>query len=97
MPFYKVHPYLDTVLRSQMATANQLEIKKSLLQSQIRQAKEVLRAHMSTTFEMTETTVCPECRKRFTNPATFVRYPNGEVVHLSCHDKRVAAANLFEN
>lgn len=37
---------------------------------------------------VTEFNVCPACKKRFGNQSALVRYPNGEVVHFSCQEKK---------
>lgn len=86
---------METVLRTQIGEQHHLEIKKSLLQSELIRLKEMLNDQKNMHFEITETTVCPECRKRFTAQGAFVHYPNGEIVHLSCYDKRIMATNLF--
>lgn len=97
MPVYRIHHYLDTVIRNQMAARNHLEIQKGLLQAELKRSAELVREQQNIHFELTEFSVCPECKKRFTNQSAFVRYPNGDVVHLSCHDKKTVAANLFGN
>lgn len=97
MPLHRLQNYLDTVLRTQMAESHHLEMKKALLTAEISRVEGLIRDQQNISFEINEFSVCPECRKRFTNQSVFVRYPNGDVVHLSCHDKRVMASNLFGN
>ncbi|KAM7360062.1 vacuolar protein sorting 39 [Cochliomyia hominivorax] len=97
IPVYRIQNYLDTVIRQKMAKRNEMTIKRSLLEARLRRVTEAVLEQQKIYFEMTEFSVCPECKKRFPNQSAFVRYPNGDVVHLSCHDKRVMAANLFGN
>ncbi|KNC27078.1 hypothetical protein FF38_10779 [Lucilia cuprina] len=97
LPVYRIQHYLDTVLRQKMATRSQLEIKKGLLEARLKRCTELVLEQQNIHFELNEFSVCPECKKRFANQSAFVRYPNGNVVHLSCHDKKVMAANLFGN
>ena len=37
---------------------------------------------------LTEMKVCPVCKKKFSNQSAFARYPNGDIVHYSCQDKK---------
>lgn len=97
MPVDKLTYYLDTVLRAQTAHNHHMEMKRALLIAEIQRSSDLVREQQSKCFEITETTICTECRKRFANQSAFVRYPNGELVHLSCHDKRAMAVNLFGN
>ncbi len=39
---------------------------------------------------VTETMLCRLCHKRFRQQGAIVRRPNGEAVHLSCHEKSLA-------
>uniref|UniRef100_A0A1I8Q852 CNH domain-containing protein n=1 Tax=Stomoxys calcitrans TaxID=35570 RepID=A0A1I8Q852_STOCA len=97
MPVYKMLNYLDTVIRTKTAHEHHMEIKKALLQAEIRRCTELVQEQQNISFELNEFTTCPECKKRFANQSAFVRYPNGEIVHLSCHDKRIMTANLSAN
>lgn len=83
------------MLRTQKQEQHYLEIKKSLLQSEMVRLETTINEQKNVHFEITESTVCPECRKRFTAQGAFVHYPDGELVHLSCYDKRIMADNLF--
>lgn len=89
--------YLDTVIRTKTANEHHMEMKKALLQSEIRRCTELVQEQQSISFEINEFTACSECKKRFANQSAFVRHPNGEIVHLSCNDKRIMATNLFGN
>ncbi|XP_073823691.1 vacuolar protein sorting 39 isoform X1 [Musca autumnalis] len=97
MPVHRMLNYLDTVIRTKTAHEHHMEMKKALLQAEIRRCTELVREQQNISFEINEFTTCPECKKRFANQSAFVRYPNGEIVHLSCHDKRIMASNLFGN
>lgn len=80
-----------------MATRSELEITRGLLEARLKRVTEQVLEQQRIHFELTEFSVCPECKKRFANQSAFVRYPNGDIVHLSCHDKRVMADKLFGN
>ncbi|XP_075145263.1 vacuolar protein sorting 39 [Haematobia irritans] len=97
MPVYRMLNYLDTVIRTKTAHEHHMEMKKALLQAEIRRCTDLVQEQQNISFEINEFTACPECKKRFANQSAFVRYPNGEIVHLSCHDKRIMASNLFSN
>ncbi|CAD6999675.1 unnamed protein product [Ceratitis capitata] len=87
MPAQSIWKYLETALRVEIAEHHEKEMMIGLLKAEIQRVRRQIRAEESKYVVLTEFTVCPQCKKRFTNPPAFVRYPNGEVVHLSCHDK----------
>ncbi|XP_011210738.2 vam6/Vps39-like protein [Bactrocera dorsalis] len=87
MPAEPLWNYLEIVLRAEIAEEHEREVMIGLLKAEIKRVRKEIRAEESKYVVLTEFTVCPLCKKRFTNPPSFVRYPNGEVVHLSCHAK----------
>lgn len=87
MPAESLWNYLEIVLRTEIAEEHEREVMIGLLKAEIKRVRKEIRAEESKYVVLTEFTVCPQCKKRFTNPPSFVRYPNGEVVHLSCHAK----------
>ncbi|XP_017486176.1 PREDICTED: vam6/Vps39-like protein [Rhagoletis zephyria] len=93
MPVHSIWNYLEIVLRTEIAERHENETMARLLKAEIRRVREEIRAEENKSVVLTEFTVCPQCKKRFTNPPAFVRYPNGEVVHLSCHDKLVQSSS----
>lgn len=88
MPLHRLRNYMETVLRTQMTRKHHDQIMQGLLAAECARVQEQIRQYEKKSVTITEFTVCPECKKRFTNQGAFVYYPNGEVVHLSCHDKK---------
>ncbi|XP_053957828.1 vam6/Vps39-like protein isoform X1 [Anastrepha ludens] len=93
MPVQSIWNYLEIVLRTEIAEQHENEVMARLLKSEIQRVRSEIHAEENKSVVLTEFTVCPHCKKRFTNPPAFVRYPNGEVVHLSCHDKYVQSSS----
>ncbi|KAH8295279.1 hypothetical protein KR018_009557 [Drosophila ironensis] len=91
MPMSYLEQYLEKSMRKMMSDKHHAQIKCGLLEAESNRLDAELAAKEETWFEVNESSVCPECGKRFPSQSAFVRYPNGEIVHLSCHD-RIAAA-----
>ena len=85
---------METVLRKQMAQRHQTKITIGLLQAEASRLQEAIKMEESKCVEMTENTLCPDCKKRFTSQSAFVRYPNGDVVHLSCYSRKMQSLNI---
>ncbi|XP_037947874.1 vam6/Vps39-like protein [Teleopsis dalmanni] len=94
MPLHLLCNYLDTVIRTETADQHHNEMMNALLTAEIERAKEKILGFEIQYVEINEFSVCLACKKRFTNQTSFVRYPNGEVVHLSCHDKILAGPSV---
>ncbi|XP_017874456.1 PREDICTED: vam6/Vps39-like protein isoform X1 [Drosophila arizonae] len=88
---HELKNYFETVARTQMNESHQRKIIRGLLQAEAARLRASLAKEKNKSFEINESTLCPECRKRFTNETALVRYPNGQVVHLSCYDRVVSA------
>ncbi|XP_060649828.1 vam6/Vps39-like protein [Drosophila nasuta] len=86
----EVKYYLETVIRTQMAEQHERQIMIGLLRAEATRLKTAVDKEMNKSFILNESTVCPECKKRFANQTAFVRYPNGQMVHLSCYDRSIA-------
>ncbi|XP_064549441.1 vam6/Vps39-like protein [Drosophila montana] len=84
---HELKNYFETVVRTQMAESHQRQIMRGLLQAEAARLDAAIEQEKRKSFEMNESTVCPECKKRFANQSAFVRYPDGQVVHLSCYDR----------
>ncbi|XP_062126345.1 vam6/Vps39-like protein [Drosophila sulfurigaster albostrigata] len=87
----EVKYYLETVIRTQMAEQHERQIMIGLLRAEAARLKTAVDKEMNKSFILNESTVCPECKKRFANQTAFVRYPNGQMVHLSCYDRSIAS------
>ncbi|KAH8419148.1 hypothetical protein KR222_006707 [Zaprionus bogoriensis] len=92
VPMSELKNYLDTVIRTQMAEQHQRQIMKGMLQAEATRLDAAIEKERQKCFEVNEQTVCPECKKRFANQTAFVRYPNGQVVHMSCYDRCLKAS-----
>ncbi|KAH8360113.1 hypothetical protein KR093_010845 [Drosophila rubida] len=84
--------YLETVIRTQIAEKHERQIMIGLLRAEASRLQTEIDKEKKKSFELNDTTLCPECKKRFVNQTAFVRYPNGQIVHLSCYDRSVASA-----
>ncbi|KAH8382910.1 hypothetical protein KR009_005771 [Drosophila setifemur] len=92
MPMLQLEQYLDKSMRKKLADKHQLQMMCALLKAEARRLDAELEAKRNISFELNEYSVCPECKKRFPSQSAFVRYPNGQIVHLSCHDRIARAA-----
>jgi len=92
VPVHELKTYLEMVIRTDLAEQHQRKIMMGLLQSESTRLQSAVDIERKKCFELNETTVCPECKKRFANQTAFVRYPNGQVVHLSCYDRCLKAS-----
>lgn len=90
VPMSELKDYFDTVLRTQMAEEHQRQIMKGLLEAEATRLDAAIEKERQKSFEVNDSTVCPECKKKF--QTAFVRYPNGQVVHMSCYDRRLKAS-----
>lgn len=88
---HELKHYFETVARTLMNESHQRQVMRGLLKAEAARLQAAVAKEKKKSFEINESTVCPECRKRFTNQTAFVRYPDGQVVHLSCYDRVVSA------
>lgn len=87
MPLSKLKSYLNSVIRFQMEKKRINKISKGLLKSEVLRLQEQKMSCQKKSITINDFTICPECKKRFTNQSAFVRIPNGDVVHLLCFNK----------
>ncbi|XP_055904894.1 vam6/Vps39-like protein [Eupeodes corollae] len=92
MPLHRLRNYMETVIRTQMERKRHHQILKGLLTAECLRLQEQRMHQEKKCVTITDFSICPVCKKRFTNQSAFVRYPNGEIVHLSCHDKQIGVA-----
>ncbi|XP_017034400.1 vam6/Vps39-like protein [Drosophila kikkawai] len=92
MPMPQLEKYLDKSIRKKLADKHQMQMMCGLLEAEANRLEVALQAQRNISFELNEFSVCPECKKRFPSQSAFVRYPNGQIVHLSCHDRSARAA-----
>lgn len=92
VPMLELKNYLEMVIRTDLAEQHQRKIMIGLLRSEATRLEVAVDKERKKCFELNESTVCPECKKRIANQTAFVRYPNGQLVHLSCYDRSLAAS-----
>ncbi|XP_017104995.2 vam6/Vps39-like protein isoform X1 [Drosophila bipectinata] len=92
MPLPQIEQYLDKSLRSMLAEKHQSQIMCGLLEAESNRLEKELQAKKNISFEVNEFTLCSDCEKPFNIPRRFVRFPNGDIVHLSCYDRIAQAA-----
>ncbi|XP_068156071.1 vam6/Vps39-like protein [Drosophila tropicalis] len=92
MSLKQLQNYLEISIRTQLADKHQRQMMIGLLEAESNRLQSELKNQKQIAFELNEFSVCPECKKRFSSQSAFVRYPNGQVVHLSCHDRSARAA-----
>lgn len=89
VPISRIQHFLETSIQKVLNKRRRAELLKGLLYAEHLQMQELRILHESQSILITELNVCPVCKKRFGNQSAFVRYPNGDVVHFSCQDKRL--------
>jgi len=92
MPMPQLEKYIEKSIRKKMADKHQMQMMCGLLEAESNRLEAALEAQRNISFELNEFSVCPECKKRFPPQSAFVRYPNGQIVHLSCHARIARAA-----
>ncbi|EDW95878.1 vam6/Vps39-like protein [Drosophila yakuba] len=92
LPMPQLEKYLEKSIRKKMADKHEMQMMCGLLEAEATRLENALEAQRDISFELNESSVCSECKKRFQTQSAFVRYPNGQIVHLSCHDRIARAA-----
>ncbi|XP_054260195.1 vam6/Vps39-like protein [Macrosteles quadrilineatus] len=90
VPLIRIKHFLMASLQKQINERRKTQVLKGLLYAEHLQVQELRMQYESQSVMMTETMVCPVCKKRFGNQSAFVRYPNGDIVHYSCQERRSA-------
>ncbi|XP_046383475.1 vam6/Vps39-like protein [Ischnura elegans] len=88
VPLWKVKKFMETSLHGILNERRNVQVLRGLLAAEYIQVKESKIHHESQSIVMTEFNVCPVCKKRFGNQSAFARYPNGDIVHYSCQEKK---------
>ncbi|XP_076052623.1 vacuolar protein sorting 39 [Oratosquilla oratoria] len=83
-----LRPFLHSAFQHATTQKRNLQIARGLTQSLKLQTTEKLVASQSQKVLLSEFTICAVCHKRFTKHSAFVWYPNGDIVHFSCQDRR---------
>ncbi|CAG9762236.1 unnamed protein product [Ceutorhynchus assimilis] len=85
LPVSRIHKFLSVALQKVLQERRKMQLLKGLLYAEHLQCQEIKLALQRQHVVITELNVCPVCKKRFSNQAALIRYPNGDVVHYACH------------
>ncbi|KAF4521839.1 hypothetical protein B566_EDAN003713 [Ephemera danica] len=88
VPLLRIRKFLHTSLQGMLAERREAQMLKGLLYAEHLQVQEQRIALQSQSLLLTELKPCPVCKKKFSNQSAFARYPNGDIVHYSCQDRR---------
>nr|XP_023015227.1 vam6/Vps39-like protein isoform X1 [Leptinotarsa decemlineata] len=89
VPVSRINKFLSIALQRVIKERRNMQLMKGLLYAEHLQCQEVKLALQSQHVLVTEMNVCPVCKKRFGNQSALVRYPNGDVVHYSCQERKL--------
>ncbi|XP_015183696.1 PREDICTED: vam6/Vps39-like protein [Polistes dominula] len=88
VPIGRIKRFLEVSLQNNLNTRRKTQVLKGLLYAEHLQVQEQRMHYESQSVLMTEFNICPACKKRFGNQSAFARYPNGDIVHYSCQDRK---------
>ncbi|CAH1174241.1 unnamed protein product [Phaedon cochleariae] len=88
LPISRIHKFLSVALQKVIEERRGMQLMKGLLYEEHLRCQEMRLALQGQHVLVTELNVCPVCKKRFGNQSALVRYPNGDVVHYSCQEKK---------
>ncbi|KAH0999814.1 hypothetical protein HUJ04_013582 [Dendroctonus ponderosae] len=88
IPVSRIQKFLSVSLRAVLQERRREELSKGLLYAEHLQCQEMKLKLQSKHVLITEMNVCPVCKKRFSNQAALIWYPNGDVVHFACHKEK---------
>ncbi|KAL3283596.1 hypothetical protein HHI36_006734 [Cryptolaemus montrouzieri] len=89
VPVARIRSFLLIALQKAISDRRKAQLLKGLLYAEHLQCQELRFRLQAQKVLITELNVCPVCKKRFGNQSALVRYPNGDVVHYSCQDKKL--------
>lgn len=88
VPICRIRHFLESSLQKQLNERRRILVLKSLTVAENLQVQEQRMHYESQSIKMTELNVCSVCKKRFGNQSAFALYPDGDVVHFSCQDRK---------
>nr|XP_012223795.1 PREDICTED: vam6/Vps39-like protein [Linepithema humile] len=88
VPIGRIKHFLEVSLQNNLNARRRTQVLKGLLYAEHLQVQEQRMHYESQSVLMTEYNICPVCKKRFGNQSAFARYPNGDIVHYSCQDRK---------
>lgn len=87
IPLMSIKNFLEIALNHHLERKRKTQILKGLHYAENLQTHEQKIHYESKHFLVTELSVCPVCKKKFSYQSAFVRTPEGNIVHFSCQDK----------
>lgn len=87
IPLRSIKNFLEIALNHHLEKKRKTQILKGLCYAEHLQTHEQKIHYESKHFLVTELSVCPVCKKKFSYQSAFVRTPEGNIVHYSCQDK----------
>lgn len=88
VPIGRIKHFLEVSLQEKLNIRRKVQVLKGLLCAEHLQVQEQRMHYESQSVLMTEFNICLVCKKRFGNQSAFARYPNGDIVHYSCQDRK---------
>ncbi|XP_078041472.1 vacuolar protein sorting 39 [Augochlora pura] len=88
VPIGRIKCFLEVSLQEKLNARRKMQMMKGLLYAEHLQVQEQRMHYESQSVLMTEFNICPVCKKRFSNQSAFARFPNGDIVHYSCQDRK---------
>lgn len=87
IPLQSIKNFLEIALNHHLEKKRKTQILKGLFYAEHLQTHEQKIHYESKLFLVTELSVCPVCKKKFSYQSAFVRTAEGNIVHYSCQDK----------
>lgn len=84
----RITKFLQVSLHNAIRKRRTVQLLKGLMKSEHLRCLDEKLQLQSQHVLITDMNVCFVCKKRFGNQSALVRYPNGDVVHFSCHEKK---------
>ncbi|XP_055540397.1 vam6/Vps39-like protein [Wyeomyia smithii] len=87
IPLVRIKSFLEIALNHHLERKRKTQILKGLYYAEHLQTHEQKIHYESKHLLVTELSVCPVCKKKFSYQSAFVRTAEGSIVHFSCQDK----------
>lgn len=88
IPIHRIRNFLVTALDKAISNRRLYQVNRGLLYAKLLKIQQQRIFYESQNITLTEFNICGVCKKRFGNQSAFVRCPNGEIVHYSCHNHK---------